>query len=161
MKRITVCNCLCSSSSFFASVIRNIRAKNYFTDHRTANTIHGFRDSILVLKTYKNLEIFHSYPSDNKARTVCWCKQPTSNSFQTLQTVYTYSICTIDQLLSCWEKCFSQYLQQNKQNLIDFMNGLYLQCEGLEEVEKLGRNECTLHRWRRSPVMSDCSRPYQ
>ena len=33
--------------------------------------------------------------------------------------------------------------------------------KGLEEVEKLGRNECTLHRWRRSPVMSDCSRPYQ
>ena len=33
--------------------------------------------------------------------------------------------------------------------------------KGLEEVEKLGRNECTLHRWPRSPVMSDCSRPYQ
>ena len=32
------------------------------------------------------------------------------------------------------------------QNLIDFINGLYLQCEGLEEVEKLGRNECTLYR---------------
>ena len=26
-------------------------------------------------------------------------------------------------------KYFSQYLWQNKQNLIDFMNGLYLQCE--------------------------------
>ena len=33
--------------------------------------------------------------------------------------------------------------------------------KGLEEVEKLGRNECTLHRWPRSSVMSDCSRPYQ
>ena len=32
--------------------------------------------------------------------------------------------------------------------------------KGLEEVEKLGRNECTLHRWPRSPVMSGCSRPY-
>ena len=27
-----------------------IRSKNYFTDHRTAHTIHGFRDSVLVLK---------------------------------------------------------------------------------------------------------------
>ena len=26
------------------------RAKNYFIDHRTANTIHGFRDSVPVLK---------------------------------------------------------------------------------------------------------------
>ena len=33
--------------SCFASVIRNIGkfgAKNYFTDHRTANAIHGFKD---------------------------------------------------------------------------------------------------------------------
>ena len=27
--------------------------------------------------------------------------------------------------------------------------------KGLEEVEKLGRNECTLHRWPRLSVMSD------
>ena len=40
----------------------------------------------------------------------------------------------------------NQYLWRNKQNSIDFMNGLYLQCERVgEEVEKLGRNECTLH----------------
>ena len=45
VKRITLCNCLCSSSLSsrnFASVIRNIGkfgAKNYFTDHKTANTI--------------------------------------------------------------------------------------------------------------------------
>ena len=43
MKRITLCNCLCSSSSCFsASLIWNIGglgAKNYFTDHWTANTI--------------------------------------------------------------------------------------------------------------------------
>ena len=31
--------------------------------------------------------------------------------------------------------------------------------KGLEEVEKLGRNECTLHRCSRSQVMSNCSRP--
>ena len=34
--------------------------------------------------------------------------------------------------------------------------------KGLEEVGKLGgRNECTLYCWKRSPVMSECSRPYQ
>ena len=33
--------------------------------------------------------------------------------------------------------------------------------KGLEEVENLGRNECTLHRLPRSPVMSDGSRPCQ
>ena len=49
VKRITLCNCLCSSSSpssrFSASLIRNIEkfgANNYFTDHRTANTIQLF-----------------------------------------------------------------------------------------------------------------------
>ena len=33
--------------------------------------------------------------------------------------------------------------------------------KGSEEVEKLGRNECILHRWPRSPVMSGCSSPSQ
>ena len=33
--------------------------------------------------------------------------------------------------------------------------------KGLQEVEKLGRNECTLHRRRRSLVMIDCSTTYQ
>ena len=33
--------------------------------------------------------------------------------------------------------------------------------EKLEEVEELGRNECTLHRWSRSLEMSDYIRPYQ
>ena len=63
VKRITLCNCLCSSSPFSlspssrdcASVIRNIGkfgAKNYFTDHRTANTIYHFSDSVPVLKIH-------------------------------------------------------------------------------------------------------------
>ena len=49
VKRITLCNCLCFSSPSscdFASVIRNIGkfgAKNYFTDHQTANAIYRFR----------------------------------------------------------------------------------------------------------------------
>ena len=56
VKLITLCNCLCFSSSpsrFSPSLIWNIRefgVKNYFEDRRTDNTIHGFRDSVPVLK---------------------------------------------------------------------------------------------------------------
>ena len=46
VKRLTLCNCLCSSSSrFSASVIQNIRefrANNCFADHLTTNTIQLF-----------------------------------------------------------------------------------------------------------------------
>ena len=45
VKRIALCNCLCSSSSSSASLIRNIGefgGKNFFTDHWTANKIHLF-----------------------------------------------------------------------------------------------------------------------
>ena len=60
VKRITLCNCLCSSSPSspsgdFASLMRNIEkfgAKNYFTDHWTANTIYGFIDSVPVSKIH-------------------------------------------------------------------------------------------------------------
>ena len=86
VKHITLCNCLCSSSSPFScdfvNVIRNIGkfgAKNYFTDHRTAITIYGFRDSVPVLKMhdcYYDTQKFgqHSIPiqaiNNCKARTV-------------------------------------------------------------------------------------------
>ena len=57
VKCIMLCSCLCSSSfpssRDVASVIQNVGkfgAKNYFTDYRTDNTIHGFRDSVPVLK---------------------------------------------------------------------------------------------------------------
>ena len=45
VKRITLCNCLCSSSCFSAGLIWNIGefgAKNYFTDYWTGNTIQWF-----------------------------------------------------------------------------------------------------------------------
>ena len=54
MKGIMLYNCLCSSSCFSASLIRNIGesgGKN-FTDHPTANTIHGFRDSFSALEIH-------------------------------------------------------------------------------------------------------------
>ena len=58
VKRITLCNCLCSSSPsslspFSARAIRNIGefvAKSYFTDHQRVNTIHCFTYSFPVLK---------------------------------------------------------------------------------------------------------------
>ena len=57
VKCITLCDCLCSSSCccFSASLIQNIGefgAKNYFTDHQTANIIHSFRDSFQALKIH-------------------------------------------------------------------------------------------------------------
>ena len=145
VKCITLCNCLWYSSCccFSASIIRNIRefrAKNYFTDHQTVNTIHGIASS-------------HSYPSDNKARTVCWCKQPTSNSFQTLQTVYTYSNCTIDQWIYCWKINVLA-------NICSEISKIWLILWMVYTCIVKGY-ECTLHRWRRLPVMSNCSRPYQ
>ena len=89
-------------------------AKNYFTDHRTANTMYPFRDLFPILKIHDcywdtqkfeqpSIPDLHSYPTDSyKARTVCWCNQSTSNSFETVQTVYAYSNCMINQLLYCW-----------------------------------------------------------
>ena len=91
VKRITLCNCLCSSSpSFpsrrssgdFASVIRNIGkfgAKSYFTDQRAANTIQ-FRSLkyMTVIRIRKNWAIF-SIQLIAARREQYWCKQPTSN----------------------------------------------------------------------------------
>ena len=92
VKRITLCNCGGSSSSsssfscFYASLICNFGefgAKNYLTDHQTTNTIHRFRDSVPVLKTYdlkkesktlttfkKLLEYISQNPQYNRSRQV-------------------------------------------------------------------------------------------
>ena len=119
VKRITLCNYLCSSCSpsssshDFRSVIRNIGkfgAKNYFKDHQKGNTNYHFRDSVHVLKIYGRWDTqkFEQPPisiqaiATYKTRIVCWCKQPTSNTFETLQTVNNYSNCMINQLLYCW-----------------------------------------------------------
>ena len=58
VKRITLYNDPCSSSPSTRvsdSLIQNIEdfgAKNYFTDYRTANKIHGLINSVLVLKIH-------------------------------------------------------------------------------------------------------------
>ena len=121
VKRITLCYCLCSSSPSclsspsrdFASLIWNIEkfeAKNNFTDHQTANIIYGFRNLVPVLKihdcyldTQKSEQHFLPVQAIATRREQCWCKQPTSNSFETLKTVYTYLNCTRNQLLYCWK----------------------------------------------------------
>ena len=52
VKRIAHCNCRCSSFRFSASFIGNIGefgAKEYFTDHRTANTLKLFVSIKVIL----------------------------------------------------------------------------------------------------------------
>ena len=97
--------------------------------------------------------------------TLCWCKQPTSNSFQTcLYRVYLFKL---------YYKLIIILLTNNLTNICSEISKTWLvlwmvytcrvktNVKGPKEVEKLGRNECTLHRWPRSPEMSDCRRSYQ
>ena len=81
------------SFSFFC-VIRNIGkfgAKNYFTDHRTANTIQGFTDSVPVLKIhdcYQDKQKFeqHSIPIQVIVRLMIY---PMSGNNATLKIHFT------------------------------------------------------------------------
>ena len=111
VKRITLCNCLCSSSPSsceFASVIRNIGNSEQKTilqaiEQLIQNTvleIHfwSLRYTV-VIRISKNLSNLPFLYKRYKAKTVCWCKQPAWNSFGTLQTAYTYSNCMINQFL--------------------------------------------------------------
>ena len=96
-----------------------------------------------------------------KAIAVRWCKQPTSNSFETC-LYYIY-------LLKLYHKTIITLLTNNLTNICSEISKIRLilwlvytsSVRGLEKVGKLGRNECTLHRWPRSPVVRGCSRPYQ
>ena len=78
VKRITLCNCLCSSSYGSASVIRNIvefGAENYFTDHRRANTIHGFKDSVEGRAFYSRLATLLSLKNGiGKSKVTSWIR---------------------------------------------------------------------------------------
>ena len=109
MKRITLCNCLCSSSCFSASRIRNIGefgVKNNFTDHRTANTIYVFRDSFSVLKIhgcYQNSQKFEQLSIQAMQGEQLQCvdvNNPLQTAFKPAYTIYTYSNCMINQLLN-------------------------------------------------------------
>ena len=102
------------SSCDFASVIRNIGkfgAKNHFTDHQQQIqfTVLEIEFRSLKYTTVSNTDtpIFEQHSILTQAiatrRKQCRCKQPISNSFETLKTVYTYSNCTINPLLYCWK----------------------------------------------------------
>ena len=103
-----------TSCCFCGSTLRNIgklRAKSYFADHERANTIHGFTDSVPILKIYncyQDMQTFEQLSISTQAITrqeqcVDAAKQPTSNNFQILQTACNNSNCTIDQLLYYWQ----------------------------------------------------------
>ena len=117
----------------------------------------------VVIRIRKNLRNFpfKQYEVIRRLATLCLCKQSTSNSFQTcFYCIYS---------LKFYDKLIIILLTNNLTNICSEMSKIWLilwmayTCngKGLEEVEKLGRNECTLNPWPRSPVMSGCSRPYQ
>ena len=62
-----------------------------------------------VIRIHKNLSNFPSLSKQYKAIKVRWCKQPTSNSFQTCLYCITYSNCMIINYYIS-DKLFNQYL---------------------------------------------------
>ena len=143
VKRITLCNCLCSSSAsspsrFSASAIRNIGefgAKGYFTDHQRVNTIHYFTDSVPVLKIYNCYQDTQTFEQLSISTQAITRREQCVDVSNPLQTIFKYfKLYVITQIVRqinyyITGKHFSQYLQRNKQNLIVFVNGLYLQWE--------------------------------
>ena len=105
---------------------------------------------------FEQLPILLQALSNRRWLTVCRCKQPTSNIFQ--MCLYCISLLKLyDKSIA--DKRFNQYLLGNRENLIEFCEWfIFAMWKGWN---KLGRNKCTLNRWPRSPVMSDCSRKYQ
>ena len=152
------------SSCFSASLIRNIGEfglKNILQIieqliQYTVLEIHfGSLKYTAVISIRKNLSNFLLLFKWYKAITMWWCKQPTSNSFQTcLYCIY---------LLKLYDKSIIILLTNVLANICSEISKIQLvlwmvygnNVKGLEEVGKLG----TLHRWPRSPVMSDYSRP--
>ena len=107
-----LCNSLRSSSSCdFNPEYQNsgeFGAKGYFTDHRTAKKILGFRDSFLALKIrqcYSDTQTNEQFsPIQAIATKRLQCvdvNSPLQTVFKRVYTVYTYSNCMINHLLYC------------------------------------------------------------
>ena len=114
VKRITLCNCLCSSPSssrsrFSASLIRNIRefwTKNYFTDHWAANTIQLFVlierklfwSILFQTKSQQRVILYSLYRLLDKYSHlfICISLKETLNSGQ--KPVYTFKTKTTEQI---------------------------------------------------------------
>ena len=159
---------LCSSSCYSASLIQNIgqfgailKAIEQLMQYTVLQIQSRSLKYTAVIKIRNNLSNFPFLSKQYKAITVCWCKLPTSNSFQTC-LYYIY-------LLKLYDKSIIILLTNDLTNICANISKIWLilwmlyncSLKGLKEVRKLGRNECALHRWSRSSVMSDCSRPYQ
>ena len=110
---------------------------------------------LLLLGYAKILSNFSFLPKRYKALAVCWCKQPTSKSFQMcfycIDLLKLYYKSTIIMLRNILSNIWSEI----SKNQLIFLMVYTCSVKRLEEVEKLGRNECTLHRWLRSLEMSD------
>ena len=115
----------------------------------------------VVTRLRKNFEQLFIPSQATQGDWECWCKQPTSKSFQMclyrIDFLKLYNKSTIIMLANILTKIWSKI---SKNRLIFWM---VCTCnrKRLEEVKKLGRNECILHRWPRSLEMSDYIRPYQ
>ena len=84
--------------------------KTNFTDHHTLNTIHSFRDSVLVCKIhgcYPRIRKNTYIPSHQAMLAITMERLDKKNHFKILLIVfsptYTYSNCIVYQLLYCWK----------------------------------------------------------
>ena len=97
----------------------------------------------------------------HKVVKACWCKQPTSRSFQTcLYCIYLFKMYDKSVIISPtnnWTNIWSDIRNICFILQIDYTCNL----KGLEEIEKFSRSEWPLHRWPRSVEMSDYTRPYK
>ena len=114
-----------------------------------------------VIRIRKNLSNFPFLSKQFQVITVWWCKQPTSNSFQTcLYCIYLFKLYD-KSIIILLTNVLANICSEISQIRLILLMVYTCNVKGLEEVQKLGRNKCTLCHCARSPAMSDCSRPYQ
>ena len=122
VKHKVFCNCLCSSSLLLLVTLPTLSRISGNSEQKTIlQTTEQLIQYIFleiqfrslkyraVFRIGNNLSNFPFLSKRYEARTMCWCIQPTPNSLQTLQTLYTCSNCMRNQYCIA-NKCFSQYL---------------------------------------------------
>ena len=122
--------------------------------------IHGLWDSVSARKMHgcyydmqKVWATFHSDPSGTRRSQYVNVNKPLQKVLKPVFIAHTFWNCMINQLSTTND--LSNICSKKK---INFMNGLYLQCES---PRGSWDSECTLHHWPRSLEMSDCTRPFQ
>ena len=151
LKSKTLYICRFSPSSSSPRLLWNIGefgAKEYFADHHTSNTIHGFRDTALVCKMHdcycrirKNFEQ-HSIPSH-------WsdaldAKKPLQNVFKRIyHYIYLFKLCSISIILLLKN---NQHLKRKK--WLELNLWMVYTCNmknsGKYETRRWEEGECTL-----------------